>query len=64
MTTLDKNRTNQWKKKVVSLISSSSKENEMDSGLVRFLSQGMHKQEEHLIEIFYQKQISKGLEDH
>lgn len=33
----------------------------MDLGLVRFSSKGMHKQAEHLMDIFYQKQISKVL---
>ena len=35
----------------------------MDSGLVRFSLLGIHKQDEHSIEIFYQKQISKVLGD-
>ena len=64
MATMDKNRTNQRKKNVVPLTSSSSKEDEMGSGLVRFLPQGMHRQQERLIEMFHQKQISKVLGDH
>lgn len=67
MTTIDKIPTSKKKKgktnKTVLCISSSSKEDGMYSGLVRFSSQEMHRQDEHLTKIIYQKQISKVLGD-
>lgn len=65
MTTIDKIPTSKKKRqnKQMLCISFSSKEDGMYSGLVRFSSQEMHRQDEHLTKIIYQKQISKVLGD-